>query len=295
MRFSREIVRVLLLALSIPNVGFRWAFATDTMLRGSTLANPELLSGSWETNEFATVVGIHIKLTTKVAGAPSSLVGIKQVFNDAEIQVYQRDDPKRVTGDGNWFTDDSPGVQWTGRHLIIAHAALAGTPVIRLDLIFDPVHNAWKGQLRRGTFDHDVTLVRPRPKAGIAKSPFAGTWYREALMNNCLHIVQTGEGTLSGWSDDLVTPGRIRYANGIKRPTETIEQYGSIALVQIESPTTLLLELKAFSAICCSIVSGLQLPDGNFGLQAAPRSKLPRDMWRRVQGSSCVADVSKSK
>ena len=78
-------------------------------------------------------------------------------------------------------------------------------------------------------------------------------------MNNCLHIVQTDDGALSGWSDDLATPGRTRYANGIERPTETMEQYGSIALVQIASPTTLRLELKAFSSGCCSIISLLQL------------------------------------
>jgi hypothetical protein len=266
MRISKGIVPALLVVLSISGVGCREAYATDSILRGSTIANPELTSGSWESNQFNSVVGVHIKLTTMVAGAPSSLVGVKQIFHDAEIQVYQREGSKRTNGDGNWFDDNSSGVQWTGKHLTIEHAAGAGTLTVRLDLIFDAEHEIWKGHLRRGDFDHYVTLVRPHPKTGIAKSPFVGTWHRETLMNNCLHIVQTNEGTLSGWSDDLIRPGLLRYANGIKRPAETLEQYGSIALVQIASPTTLLLELKAFSPICCSIESaenvfGVRRPD----------------------------------
>jgi hypothetical protein len=88
-------------------------------------------------------------------------------------------------GDGNWFEDDSSGVQWTGTHLIIEPAAVAGTPAIQLNLIFDPEHKTWKGHLRRSTFDHYVRLVRADPKTGITKSSFVGTWYRATLMNNC--------------------------------------------------------------------------------------------------------------
>jgi hypothetical protein len=87
MRVSMRLVPILLMLLSIAGIGCRWAFAVDTMLRGSTLENPELISGSWESDQFDSVVGLHIKLMTMVAGAPSSLVGVKQVFNHAEIQV----------------------------------------------------------------------------------------------------------------------------------------------------------------------------------------------------------------
>ena len=265
--------------------------AADRKVRGSTLENPELISGSWESDQFDSVVGLHIKLVTTVAGAPTTLVGVKQVFDHAEIQVYQRDGPQRIAGDGTWFLDDSPDVQWTENHIIIQHAAVAGTPAVQLNLIFDPEHSTWKGHLQRGTFDHEVTLTRPRPKTGIANSPFVGTWYREALMNNCLHIVQTGEDTLAGWSDDLVTPGRIRYSKSIVRPSETSEQYGSIALINIASPTTLFLQLKAFSAICCSITSGLRLPSEKYaGKQASSRVQRP-DEWKRVKGTSCVSNA----
>ena len=294
MRASMRIVPVLVMLLSIAVIGCRWACAADRMVRGSTLENPELISGSWESDQFDRVVGLHIKLMTTVAGAPSSLVGVKQVFHHAEMQVYQRDGPKRIMGDGNWFQDDSPGVQWTGRHIVIEHAAIAATPAIQLDLIFDPEHSTWKGHLRRGIFDHNVTLIRSQPKTGIARSPFVGTWYRATLMNNCLHIVQTGKGTLAGWSDDLVSPGHIRYANGIRRPSETIEQYGSIALVEIASPTNLLLELKAFSAICCSMTSGLHLPAEMVAAKHSQSGVQRPDEWRRIEGTSCAKDASRS-
>jgi hypothetical protein len=287
-----RIVPILLLLLFIAGNGCRWALAVDTMLRGSTLENPEWISGSWETDQFASIVGLHIRLTAMVAGAPSSLIGVKQVFHHAEIQVYQRDGPTRTMADGNWFEDDSSDAQWAGRHLTIEHAAVAGTPAIQLILVFDSRHNTWRGHLRRGTFDHYVTLARPHPKTGITKSPFVGTWYRAALMNNCLLIVQTGDGALSGWSDDLATPGRIRYANNIERPTETMEQYGSIALVQIVSPTTLRLELKAFSSGCCSIFSLLQLRPEIGAPKSSRIGSQPVDKWRRVEGSTCVEDAS---
>jgi hypothetical protein len=240
-------------------------------------------------------VGLQIQLTTVVAGAPSSLVGVKQIFNNADVQVYQREGAKRTKGDGSWFEDNSPGVQWTGNHLSIDCAGGVATSTVRLDLIFDAKRGIWKGHLRRGDFDHYVTLVRSHPKAGMPKSPFVGTWHRGTLMNNCLHIVQTNEDTISAWSDDLVRPGLLRYANGINRPAETLEQYGSIALVEIVSPTTLLLELKAFSPICCSIPSSLKLPAGEGALRTPHSDPSPAAKWKRIRGASCTSEATSSR
>ena len=66
--------------------------------------------------------------------------------------------------------------------------------------------------------------------------------------------MQIGSESLAAWSDDLVTPGALRYANGIQPPVETFEHYGLVALVEVVgSPRTVMIELKALSAICCSI------------------------------------------
>jgi hypothetical protein len=107
-------------------------------------------------------------------------------------------------------------------------------------------------------------------------------------MNNCIHIVQTGSESLAGWSDDLATPGALRYANGIRPLAETFEQYGSIALVEAISPRAMLIELKALTAGCCSITyAGKFTPDGK-EIQTGQSGSAIRNNWTRMGGDSCV-------
>jgi hypothetical protein len=101
--------------------------------------------------------------------------------------------------------------------------------------------------------------------------------------------VQTGSESLAGWSDDLATPGALRYANGIRLPVETFEHYGSIALVEVVSPRTVLIELKALIAGCCSIIyAGKLTPDGK-EIQAGQSGSAIQSNWARMGGDSCVA------
>ena len=258
-------------------------------MRGSVIDHPERVSGSWEVKGDHAIYGLHIQLTTRVDGAPITLIGVQQIFHSASIEVYERTGPTRRAGDGNWFSDESPQTLWTDRHLILKQAASQICPEIQLDLTFDPVSDMWSGRFRRGTFDRSVTLLRPHPETAVAKSPFVGTWSRPALMNNCIHIVQTGS-ELAGWSDDLATPGAIRYANGIRPPVETFEHYGSIALVEVIPPRTVLIELKALTAGCCSITySGNLAPNGE-EIEGTREGDAMRSNWTRVRGNSCVAE-----
>jgi hypothetical protein len=248
------------------------------------------MSGSWEVKGRDAIYGLHIQLTTKVDGAPVTLTGARQIFRGASIEIYQRTGSIRKTGDGNWFSFDSPEVQWNAKHLALEHAASPAAPTIQLDLSFDRVDDLWSGRFRRGSFDRRVRLLRPHPKTGVTGSPFVGTWSRPDLMNNnCLHIVQTEVGSLASWSDDLSTPGALRYANGIRPPTETFEQYGAIALVETPSPKTVLVELKALTAICCPIsYAGKLTPNGKEIQDGQSRGALG-STWTRMRGDSCVA------
>jgi hypothetical protein len=262
---------------------------TGTM-RGVVIDHPERLSGSWEVKGDHAIYGLHIELTTTVDGAPRTLIGVQQIFHNASIQVYERTGPTRKVGDGNWFSDESPQTLWTDRHLILKQAASQIGPEIQLDLTFDPVSDTWSGRFRRGTFDRSVTLLRPHPETAVAKSPFVGTWSRPALANNCIHIMQTGSESLASWSDDLATPGAIRYANGIRPPVETFEHYGSIALVEVVSPRTVLIELKALTAGCCSVTyTGNLAPKGG-AIQGTLGGDAMRSSWTRARGNSCVAE-----
>jgi len=256
-------------------------------MRGIVIDHPERLSGSWEVKGDHAVYGLHIQVTTRVDGAPITLTGVRQIFHSASIDVYERTGPTRRFGDGGWFSDDSPQLLWTDRHLVLKHSATRTDPEVQLDLTFDPVSNSWSGRFRRGTFDRSVTLLRPHPETGVARSPFVGTWSRPAQGNNCLHIVQTGSESLAGWSDDLATPGALRYANGIRPPVETFEQYGSIALVEAVSPGAVLMELKALRPACCSITYAGKLTPDRKELRGGDAV---RSNWTRVRGNSCVAE-----
>ena len=258
-------------------------------MRGFAIDDPERLSGSWDVKGNHVVYGLHIQVTTRVDGAPITLTGVQQIFHSALIEVYERTGPTRKIGDGNWFSDDSPQLLWTDRHLVLKHAATGTGPEIQLDLTFDPVSNSWSGRFRLGTFDRSVTLLRPHPETAVAKSPFVGTWSRAAPGNNCIHIVQTGSESLAGWSDDLATPGASRYANGIRPPVETFEQYGSIALVEAVSPQAVVMELKAPRPACCSITYGGKLTPDEKEIQAGPSGSAIRNNWTRMRGDSCVS------
>src|SRR5216683_3856998 len=255
-------------------------------MRGFVIDHPERLSGSWEVKGDRAIYGLHIQLTTRVDGAPITLIRVQQIFHSASIEVYERTGPTRRVGDGNWFSDESPQILWTDRHLVLKQAATQIGPKVQLDLTFDPVSDSWSGRFRRGTFDRSVTLLRPHPETAVARSPFVGTWSRPAPGNNCIHIVQTGSETLAGWSDDLATPGASRYANGIRPPVETFEHYGSIALVEVASPRTVLIELKALTAGCCSITYTGNLARNGEVIQGTRGGDAMRSNWTRVRGNS---------
>ncbi|WP_213807921.1 hypothetical protein [Granulicella sp. dw_53] len=126
-------------------------------MRGFVIDHPERLSGSWEVKGDHAIYGLHIQLTTKVNGAPTTLIGAQQIFHSALIEVYERTGPTRKVGDGSWFSDELPQLLWTDRHLVIKESAAKTGPKVQLDLIFDPVSTSWSGRFRRGTVDRPVT------------------------------------------------------------------------------------------------------------------------------------------
>src|SRR3984893_15560590 len=113
-------------------------------MRGFVIDHPERLSGSWEVKGDHAIYGLHIQLTTRVDGAPITLIGVQQIFHSASIEVYERTGPTRRLGDGNWISDESPP-------LVFKQATTQIGPEVQLDLIFDPVSTSWSGRFRRGT------------------------------------------------------------------------------------------------------------------------------------------------
>jgi len=62
---------------------------------GFVIDHPERLSGSWEVKGDHAIYGLHIQLTTRVDGAPITLIGVQQIFHSALIEVYERTGPTR--------------------------------------------------------------------------------------------------------------------------------------------------------------------------------------------------------
>jgi hypothetical protein len=259
--------------------------------RGFIVQHPELISGVWEAREGSSFIGLQIHVMTEVKGMPRTLQGVDQTFLAADIEVYERDGPERKVGDGNWYQDNSPGVEWSGWHLRIRPTEARVKPIISIDLTLNPTSETWTGHYHRGSVDREVVLTRPRRGQNDVPSPFVGTW-RRSLMNNCLHIAQAEGGALVAWSDDLIAPGNMRYATGLHPPARTLEQFGSIAQIATPSARSVVVELKALSAGCCSIFTGGKLSDDSRTIQsdAAPRTKTGGNSasWTRVRGNSCI-------
>jgi len=254
---------------------------------GSIIEQPEKVSGIWETENGTGVIGIDIELMTTVKGAPATLKGVPQFFRYAQIAVFERRGAAWAFGDANWFTTDAGGARWSENHLEM-HGMTnppKGAPEIVVDLRFDPRTKSWSGRFHRGQVDRVVTLLRPHRRRVQAQSPFVGTWKRGDVMNNCVHVAQEADGQLVAWSDDLIAPGAMRYANGLKPPAETLEEYGSVVQVSAEDGDRIRMELKVLSAMCCSIHTGGILSSDHKYIRSAD-DRADRE-WRRVEGDSC--------
>jgi hypothetical protein len=69
---------------------------------------------------------------------------------------------------------------------------------------------------------------------------------------------------------------------------ETFERYGSIALVETPSPRTVLIELKALTAGCCSITYAGKLTPNGKEIQEGQSGSALGSTWTRMRGDSCV-------
>lgn len=269
------------------NVGHGWSQGSVAGRTDSVVERPEQISGVWETQNGTSVIGIDIEVTTAVKGNPTTLRGVEQFFKYAQIAVFERRGAEWAFGDANWFSTDAEGTNWSKNHLEMRGMVHPpkGEPEIAVDLQFDPGTESWSGRFHRGKVDRVVTLRRPHARSGKRPSPFVGTWKRNDDMNNCVHIAEELDGRLVAWSDDLIAPGTIRYANGLKTPAETLESYGSIVQINAQEGDSIALELKALNPTCCSIpMGGILSHDQRFIRSADNRADRE---WRRVAGDSC--------
>ena len=260
------------------------------------LAHPEAIAGRWETADGESgMVGMNISLSTQIDGAPSSLMGRPHSLSYFTVALFQRHGAEVEPLGFTFFTygpDES--MPWDGRTLEVHSSPGADVPVTNIRLDWHENLQSWTGRFERGQFRNNVTLRRPR---NTQASPFVGTWFsRRDLGNNCVHIAQARDGVFTAWSDDIVIPGRMRYANGIQPPKDTRENYGEIGKARLVSADAILVELRAFTALCCShpftaaIAADGQTLEGEW--PAGPNQAYRSVVWTKMAGESCVEAAS---
>jgi hypothetical protein len=261
------------------------------------LSNPEDLAGRWEASDGqGGEVGMNILVSTTIASSSTNLASVFQNFESFEIGLYQRSGSDVKPLGLNFFTTSSRGgVSWDGLHLRIDLQQRAELPEVHVDLEWNGADRVWTGNFERAAFKNkSITLRRPiRPQNSV----FVGTWFEgTGLMNNCLHIAQAQDGTFTGWGDDIQVPGRMQYANGLRPPERTVEDYGEIANVSVSGKTRIAVELRANTVMCCSHpFTATVSPDGSSLVGEWPPgpNQAPRPVkWVRVQGNSCRPTAS---
>ena len=259
----------------------------------SLIPSPEALAGRWEAPDgHGGAVGMNIVLTTYIHGTPASLVGQPQFEEEFTVGVYQRTGPDVEPFGFNFFNAPQFGATWDGHRLGIHLTGKADLPTTDVELVWHPESQTWSGLFERGPFRKQVVLKRPVSKS--TKSPFVGTWFEKGggMMNNCVHIAQQQDGVLAAWSDDIMIPGRVRYANGIKPPAQTREHYGEIAKAKLDAPDQITVELRAYTAMCCSHSFTAKIAENGTTLSGAwpsgPNQSPGVVEWEKMQGNSCI-------
>jgi hypothetical protein len=261
---------------------------------GKIIEQPEQLSGLWEApTGHQSAVGIWLLLTTRIDGAATTLRRVPQYEQSFSVALFQRSGNQFEFGTGSSFADDSNGeLIWDGTHL---RARRDGRNKDRLaaelDLTFDPASETWSGLFGRGTFSRFVTLRRSAKVLPNGKRALVGTWAStEKVTRSCFHVIQLWDGSLAGWSDDLQTPGVLRYANGLRPPSFTSEHYGNLLRVIDLDNQRFSIEFAAYAAICCSrtviaTVVGHDALSGNW--QPGFKQAGEKPLWKRLRGNSC--------
>lgn len=224
------------------------------------------------------------------------LRGTIQSWQSLEVGVYERRGAILQVEEQNYFSDSPRGGNVSlddGRLKLHFVPRVASDPAIDLDLVHDADGN-WRGRFHRGAFDSHVTLRRPSLPGRTGANPIVGTWRdNRRSISSCVHIAQQSPTAFVGWSDTLQLFGSMRFANGIPKPSTSIERYGELMKVGVYNDDKISLELGAYSAICCShtfvgtLTANNTLLEGTWppGANQAPHP----GAWKKMSGDSCVA------
>jgi hypothetical protein len=109
---------------------------------------------------------------------------------------------------------------------------------------------------------------------------------------SCVHIAQQSGTEYTGWSDALELPNTTCVANNIPRSKKIVERYGVLMKVNPQRDGKIVLELYAYSGVCCPhAFIGRLSADGTVIQSAWPpgANQAPHnDVWRKMPDDSCA-------
>ncbi len=263
---------------------------------GMPVLHPESLSGLWEASDNrGGAVGIILTLRTTVPTDPLAASGAPDSWVDLSVGVFQRRGAALRFGDTNYFMDSSDTAPVRFEHgRLTLHFAARMPDSLAVDLDLEQRDQAWVGRLHRGQFDSAVTLRRPGASLNVV-APVVGTWREhDSLVGSdlsCIHLAEQSPDGLTGWSDSIYVPGRVRFAPGVHPLATTPNVYGRLMKVQLQPDGNIQLELGAFSGVCCSRHFAGRLAENGQDLLgdwiAGPNQIQRQASWTKMPAGSC--------
>jgi hypothetical protein len=261
----------------------------QTFYLGRTVTRPEELSGIWEAPDgHGGAIGIYLTLDAAAPVDATTLVGTPQTWLHLQVALYQRAGAVAEFSDSNGFSD-SPrggGARYESGRLTLHYG--------EVDLDLSRIAgDRWSGRVHRNNFDSKVILTRPRFHMATDKAWFVGTWESgNGPSLTCLHIAELAPAKFIGWSDTLLAWGSTRFSPHAAKPPYSLEHYGELAKVQAVGNQNVLVELYAYTGICCSHAfiatpvnnGAFMRADWGSGLNQAPH----KTQWKKMPVDSCL-------
>jgi hypothetical protein len=196
---------------------------------GSAITNPRPITGAWEQRSaLGQAVGFDVEISTDALGVPKSLAGVEQHVAQIWITTYVRAYGRSQRS--FWSSGNAAAFSWHKGHLVLHQPAGRDAEAVKLNVVFDPRKDTWRGTLQNEWFSGTVALQRPFvPHIGF---PIIGDWIEGSASSGgfaCHHVALGVDSALIIWSDEINLPGFIVYgANGTVPPSSTREWYGGL-------------------------------------------------------------------
>lgn len=190
----------------------------------AVITRPELLSGPWELASPSGVDGIFVRVYQAIDRDDRRTIRRQTIH----VRVFNRRDGHETRRSYAVSPGPDSTVMFDGKRLRVPGLAAA----------FDQDAARWIGTWLVDGQMRDIVLERPHPAKGVTPNPLCGDWegLPDALPGPTtvrLHVLQSSDGTFSGWMDVLSVVQDQSYGLSLK----VIAADPTNVILQNESPS----------------------------------------------------------